>query len=62
MRLSVLKKHVLRSSFTYCNQRVGNIIYYNVIHNEYKVEFNDMSSDYIRPEDIDGVEVILLTA
>ena len=30
---------------------VGNIIYYNFVHNEYK-----------RPEDIDGVEVILLTA
>ena len=38
---------------------VGKIKYYNAVLNEYnKVVFHDKSVDFIRPYEIDGVEVI----
>ena len=41
---------------------VGNIKHYNPVLNEYQVEYEqDNSIDHIRPEDIDGVEVMLLS-
>ena len=39
---------------------VGNIIYFNTVLKEYKVEFEDGTSDYIEPSDIDNVEIILI--
>ena len=39
---------------------VGKIVYYNVVLNAYNFEFNDNTSDYICPDEIDVVEVTLL--
>ena len=45
----------------YCNGwAVGNIVYFNTALNEYKIEFEDGTSDYIAPSDIDNVEVVVL--
>ena len=40
---------------------VGNIKHYNPVLDEYQVEYEDSSVDHIRPDEIDGVEVILLS-
>ena len=34
--------------------------YFNTVLREYKVEFDDGTSDYIEPSDIDNVEVMIL--
>ena len=39
---------------------VGDIVYYIIVLREYKVEFDDGTSDYIEPSDIDNVEVMIL--
>ena len=37
----------------------GDVVYYNERLGEYKVDYDDSTSDYISLNDIDGVEVIL---
>ena len=39
---------------------IGKIEYFNINLEEYKVSFEDGSSDYIKKSDIDGTEIILL--
>ena len=39
---------------------IGDIVYFNTVLREYKVEFDDGTSDYIEPSDIDNVEVMIL--
>ena len=39
---------------------LGEICYYNTHLNEYKVTFEDGSCDYIKPTDVDGIEVKIL--
>ena len=38
----------------------GEILYYNEQLDEYKVTFDDDTSDFIKPSDIDGIEVKLV--
>ena len=38
----------------------GDILYFNTSLNEYKVQFDDGSMDYIEPSDIDNVEIMIV--
>ena len=40
---------------------IGKIAYYNSKLNEYKVLYDDMLPDFIRPDEIDGIEIMLLS-
>ena len=39
---------------------IGKITWYNKTFNEYRVEFDDGTEDYVNLDDVDGVEIILL--
>ena len=39
---------------------IGDIMYFNTAIEEYKVVYSDRTSDYIRKDDFDGVQIILL--
>ena len=39
---------------------IGDIMYFNTALKEYKVVYPDGTSDYIRKDDFDGVQIILL--
>ena len=39
---------------------IGKITRYNKKFNEYRVEFEDGTDDYINLDDVNGVEIILL--
>ena len=39
---------------------IGKITWYNKKFNEYRVEFEDGTDDYINLDDVNGVEIILL--
>ena len=51
----------IKALYTNGGRFVGKIEHYNVVLDEYTVVFDDESVDFLRPDEIDGVEVMLLS-
>ena len=56
-------KHPLKNrklKVLYQNWHVGTITWYNKVLDEYRIEYEDGTDDYINLDDADGIEIILL--